>query len=361
MEPLKNMFNRAYYTHLSAQIALVHPEFDQRRFIAGNMAGLDELSLNERLKRTSLIMHDFLPSPFEAAVRVLEQVIANCPRGYSSLVFPDYVATYGLGHFEISMAALKKFTVYGSSEFAIREFLRKDFNRTIRVMEKWAADKNMHVRRLASEGSRPRLPWSFKLEKVIDEPFATCDILEKLKCDEELYVRKSVANHLNDISKDNPDYMLALISRWDLGNPHTAWIARHASRSLIKKGNPGSLSALAFEKSPKIQVVKFRASSKVQLGQELMFEFELNSKKKEPQKLAVDYIIHYRKKDGRLSPKVFKLKEVNLQPGQKISITKKQRLQDFSTRKHFPGVHKLQVQVNGKIVCGSTFTLVTYK
>ena len=217
-------------------------------------------------------------------------------------------------------------------------------------MNQWAQDKNADVRRLASEGSRPRLPWSFKLDHVIKNPQSTQSILDALKADEELYVRKSVANHLNDHSKDNTAFMLQVLKGWDKSNPHTAWIVKHASRSLIKKGDANSLAIFNFEKDPKINIQNFKIlKPKIKLGQNLEFEFTLISEKTKTQKLVVDYIIHYRKKGKEISAKVFKLKELELKPKEKISISKKQIIKDFTTRKHFAGEHLLEIQVNGKV------------
>lgn len=226
-------------------------------------------------------------------------------------------------------------------------------------MNKWAEDKNHHVRRLASEGSRPRLPWSFKLDEVIKDPKVTRSILEKLKADEELYVKKSVANHLNDISKENTDYMLGLINTWDKTNPHTAWIIKHASRTLIKKGHAGSLAVFDFEKNVKVRIANFKLNkTKIKLGEELNFNFDLISEKIKSQKLVIDYVIHYAKKSGGQSPKVFKLKELDLKPKQTVSISKKQRFQDFTTRKHYSGKHIVEVMVNGKSLMKKQFVLI---
>jgi 3-methyladenine DNA glycosylase AlkC len=216
-------------------------------------------------------------------------------------------------------------------------------------MNQWAKDKNHHVRRLASEGSRPRLPWSFKLDEVIKNPKSTQRILEALKTDEELYVKKSVANHLNDLSKDNTAHMLELVKAWDKSNADTAWIVKHASRTLIKKGNAESLAIFEFEKDPKIQLANFKViKPKLKLGQHLEFEFDLISEKRKDQKLVIDYILHYCKKGSELTKKVFKLKDLSLKPIQKITISKKQLLKDFSTRKHYTGTHFIEIQINGK-------------
>ena len=359
MEPLKEMFNKTFYESFAVEFSKADKNFDPKKFLREVTANIEGLSLNQRMRRTSEVLKNNLPSDYKKAILVLEKVIPHTKTGYTNLVYPDFVGLYGQADFEVSMEALKQFTKFGSSEFAIREFLKRDFNKTIKVMQAWSKDKNHHVRRLSSEGSRPRLPWSFKLDEVIKNPKSTQTILENLKADSELYVRKSVANHLNDVSKENTEYMLDLVNSWDKKNPHTAWIIKHASRSLIKKGHPGSLSVFDFEKNVKVKVDNFHLNkSKVNLGESLLFTFDIVSDKSSSQKLVIDYIIHYRKKLGELSPKVFKLKEVELKPKERITISKSQVFKDFTTRKHFAGKHLLQIQVNGKVLAEKEFGVV---
>lgn len=349
MEPLKEMFNKNFFAHLAEEINKTYPAFETKKFLKDVTSNLEELSLNQRMRKASETMHLYLPSDYKKTVAILRDTIPTVQRGYVSLLFPDYVGVYGKKDIKTSLDALKHFTTFGSSEFAIREFLKLDFDRTLSEMKKWAKDKDHHVRRLSSEGSRPRLPWSFKLDEPIKNPYATKEILEALKEDEELYVRKSVANHLNDISKDNSDAMLAIIKNWGTSNKHTAWIIKHASRSLIKKGNQQVLSVFNFEKNPKVLVSQLILSKKkIKLGEKLKFSFELESNKNKEQNLVIDYAIHYKKLSGELAPKVFKLKEVKLQKNEKLNISKEQLFKDFTTRKHNTGVHKIEVLINGE-------------
>lgn len=360
MDPLKEMFNQKFYKHFAGVFAEADKNFDHRKFFQHVTKGLDDLSLNARLRNTSVILRSHLPGDFAAAVNILYKAAPALQKGYTALVLPDFIGLYGHDHFDLSMEALRRFTSMGSSEFAVREFLKRDLPRTLRVMQEWAKDKDPHVRRLASEGSRPRLPWSFRLDAVIKDPSLTTPILEQLKSDDELYVRKSVANHLNDISKDNTAYMLRLVKSWDAAHPSTAWIIKHASRTLIKKGDADSLSLFAFEKNLRLRVDNLRLQPKqLKLGDTLSFSFELVSEKKTSQKLVVDYAIHYAKASGFLSRKVFKLKELVLAPGQTMTILKKQVIKDMTTRKHFNGRHTVEILVNGKSFGQAAFNLVS--
>ncbi len=357
-DALKDMFNKKFYEQLAIELNKVEKTFNADKFVKDVTKNIDQLSLNERLRNTSIVLKQYLPGEYKKSIEVLFNVIPKFKGSYTSLLFPDFVGQYGHNDFKLSMKALHYFTQFGSSEFAIREFLKRDFPKTIKVMNTWAEDKNPHVRRLATEGSRPRLPWSFKLNEVITNPSVTSSILEKLRSDSELYVRKSVANHLNDISKDNTSYMLDLINSWDKKNQHTAWIIKHASRTLIKKGNVESLDVFGFEKNVKLSIENLKLNrSKLNLGESLQFEFDVISQKSKSQKLVIDFKIFYRKKNGELSPKVFKLKELELKPKQLVSINKSHRFQDFTTRKHYSGKHIIEIMINGNVYSKKEFML----
>lgn len=359
MEPLKEMFNREFYNRFAQAFGEADKNFNTTAFVKDVTHYMDALSLNGRLRNTSVMLQKHLPGDYKKAIAVMYKAAPALPRGYTALVLPDFVALYGKEHFERSMKALKYFTTLGSSEFAIREFLKTDLTKTLKVMHGWADDKDMHVRRLASEGSRPRLPWSFKLEEVIKKPSLTQGILERLNADEELYVRKSVANHLNDHSKDNTAYMLQLVNTWDKQHKYTAWIIKHAVRTLIKKGDKEALTIFGFGEEAKVKLQKLVVDKPtLNLGDTLKFSFSLKSESDQVQKLVVDYAIHYAKASGNNSKKVFKLKELTLEPGDQVSIGKKQVFKDFTTRKHHTGKHTLEIQVNGKVLAAKRFDLV---
>jgi len=357
---LKDMFDAARFRQIAGLLADAHRGFDQKHFLEIATAGLDELSLTQRVRRATVACHVTLPAKYPAALRVLKKIAPKVQQGFVGIFLPDFVGVHGHAHFEESMDALKFFTLFSSAEFAIREFLKRDLSRTLRVMEQWSLDPNEHVRRLASEGSRPRLPWSFRLDAIARDPALAEKILNNLKADPSLYVRKSVANHLNDISKDHPELMLDRLVAWGLKNPHTAWIARHASRSLIKAGHPRSFHLFGFTSSVAVKLTRFTVTpTKLKLGETLTLSLTLKSGASKAQKLAVDYIVHYRKKTGQLAPKVFKLKELTLKAGETITLGKRQRITEFTTRKHYAGRHAVEIMINGKVFGSRTFELMT--
>jgi len=358
-EPLKNMFGPAYYERLAAALAEVMPGFSRKKFVRENLTDIEQRELNARMRHTSHVLRNYLPEKFPEAVKVLRAVAEKMPEGYTALLFPDFVGQFGQEHAPLSLDALKFFTRFGSSEFAVREFFVRDVSGTLAQMRLWSGDACEHVRRLASESSRPRLPWSFRLDAVLRDPSLTRPILDALRNDHSAYVRKSVANHLNDISKDHPDYMTGVLRSWDLSVPHTAWIARHASRTLIKAGHAATLSLFAFEKDTAVALEGFWLKPKtLSLGGTLEFGFTLRSTKQSAQKLVIDYRIHYMKASGRSAPKVFKLKEATVPAGGTLEVTKRQTIQDFSTRKHHAGLHRVEVLVNGQPLGGGEFRLL---
>ncbi|MES2189798.1 MAG: DNA alkylation repair protein [Pseudomonadota bacterium] len=355
---LKEIFNAARLRHIAAEVAGVYPAFDEKKFLKLAQADLDSLSLMQRLRRTSESLHATLPADYQKAIAILRKLAPRINSGFVTLVLPDYVGLYGHEDFDTSMDALKFFTAFGSSEFAIREFLRRDAQRTLAVMKTWARDENEHVRRLASEGSRPRLPWSFRLDALMADPEMAAPILEKLKADDSLYVRKSVANHLNDITRLHPEWVLQKLEGWPLDKPQTAWIARHALRTLIKQGDRRALAVIGAGQKAAVRLHDFVVSpTKLVLGERLDISFSLESTARSSQRLVVDYAVHYVKKSGASSAKVFKLKELTLAPGETVGLRRNQVVKDFTTRVHHAGHHAVDIMVNGDKVASGGFDL----
>lgn len=357
-EALKDMFNKKFYERLAIEFYKADKNFHSEKFVKDVIKDLDKLEFNERLRNTTLTLKKYLPSDYKKSVDIIKQVAPDFSKHYTAFIFPDFVGQYGHDNIDLSLETLKYLTQYGTSEFAIREFLKRDFNGTLKVMQKWAEDENYHVRRLSSEGCRPRLPWSYNLPEVMKNPELTLPILEKLKADNELYVKKSVANHLNDFSRNHTDWMVNLLRSWDKSNVHTAWIIKHASRTLIKKGHADTLAIFGFEKNPKILIGNLKLKkTKIKLGDSLDFSFEIVSERSGSQKLVIDYAIYYEKRSGLQSRKIFKLKELVLAPETIVAINKAQSFKDFSTRKHCSGKHKIEILINGKVHVEKEFFL----
>lgn len=357
-EALKHMFDAARYRRLADDLAAVAPRFDRRRFLDLTLAGLDDRALMDRLRQTTLACGAALPGTYAEKLATLRLLAPRLGHNFVGIFLSDFVATHGLADFDLSLDALKFFTRFGSAEFAIRAFLERDLDRTLTVMTAWASDPDEHVRRLASEGSRPRLPWGRRLPALVRDPSPTFPILTRLAADPSLYVRKSVANHLNDISKDHPERMLALVESWDRTHPPTAWIVRHAARTLIKKGHPRALRLVGVSGAARVNVAAFSvAPATLRLGETLALTARLTSTAKQSQRLVIDYVVRYARAGGRASAKVFKWTEADLAPGATLTLTKRQTIRDFSTRRHHAGRHPVDLQINGRLVASGAFTL----
>ncbi|WP_433765875.1 DNA alkylation repair protein [Pseudomonas putida] len=356
---LKEIFNAERLQHIATEMTAVYPAFDGKTFLTLATKDLADLSIMQRLARVSESLHAVLPLDFEASLEVLRALAPRLNSAFVSMCLPHYVATYGADRFELSMDALKYFTAFGSSEFAIRPFLRSDLARSLQRMHDWSLDANEHVRRLASEGCRPRLPWSFRMEQIQADPRLAAGILDNLKADPSLYVRKSVANHLNDITKDHPDWVLDLIEGWSLDNKHTAWIAKHALRSLIKQGNTRALAIIGAGGKPEVEIVDVQVNPPViGLGEKITLSFAVKSTVKDSQRLVIDYAIDYVKANGGTSAKVFKLKALTLPGHATEAIARGQHIKELTTRRHYAGRHAVHIMVNGERLASTAFEIL---
>lgn len=356
---LKEIFDAARLRAIAEATAAVYPAFDAPQFLDLALRDLDALALLARLRRTTESLRATLPDDYRAALAILERLAPRINHSFVSLILPDYVALYGLDDVERSLDALRFFTMFGSSEFAIRHFLRRDLVGTIAVLEDWSRDENEHVRRLASEGSRPRLPWSFRLDQLIIDPTPAAPILDNLNADPSLYVRKSVANHLNDITKDHPQWVIDRLAGWPLDTPQTAWIARHALRTLIKRGDGRALALIGAGGKPSVIVHDLTITpAAVTLGERIAITCRVESTAAAPQRLVIDYIVHYVKKSGATSAKVFKWRELTLAPGETVALSRSQQIRDFSTRTHHAGRHEVELAINGERLANAAFELV---
>ncbi|WP_227394636.1 DNA alkylation repair protein [Jeotgalibacillus aurantiacus] len=313
-----------------------------------------DLSFKERVRRLAVTMHDFLPDSFEQAADWLERIAPDF-NGLPGIVFPDYIEVYGQENWERSLTALEKLTSFSTSEFAIRSFLIKDQERCFTYIERWARSENDHVRRLASEGTRPKLPWGQAIPALIQDPSPSLPILKALIQDPSLYVRKSVANHLNDISKTHPELVLGLVRFYQGQHPHTEWILRHACRTLLKKGHPEALELFGFNKSDDVKVESFHVPESVEIGETLTFQLTLTTS--DPQKLRIDFAVDYVKKRGTRNRKVFKLSEGETKAGKK-DFERKLSFANLTTRTHYPGTHTITILINGVEAASADFEVM---
>ncbi len=352
---MKNSINPAVVSTIAQQISKFYPQFDKKEFlkVASKLPALD---LKARVIAVAEELKKHLPESYSKSIQIINQVVASDQlEGFALWPFSEYISKYGILDFDLSMLAMHLLTQKFTSEFAVRPFFIHDSKKVLKYFKTWTKDENHHVRRWVSEGSRPLLPWGMRLPQFVTDPSDTLILLEQLKYDEELYVRKSVANHLNDISKHHPKLVIETISRWEKNaptkhQPKMIWIKRQALRTLIKKGNPEALKLMGVKGDAKIKMSPILLNqSKFKIGDQLQFSFEITSTAKTKQKLVVDYLIHFMKSNGSAKPKVYKLKTLELMPNQKQKIDKSHSLKLITTMVYYPGMHRISIQVNGKI------------
>ncbi|MCP1109737.1 DNA alkylation repair protein [Ohessyouella blattaphilus] len=345
-------YNSNTIQELALRVKAVCPAFPADDFAHDIM---DEtwvaLELKARMRRITVNLGKHLPPDYEQALGILDKVIADYPVGIVDsglLYFPDFVEVYGQDecHWDLSMAALERYTSYSTAEFAVRPFIINQEEKMMAQMADWAGHNNEHVRRLASEGCRPALPWGQALNSFKKDPSPVLRILETLKADPSLYVRKSVANNLNDISKTHSDLIAELAKDWFGKSKHTDWIVKHGCRTLLKKGNRDVLSIFGFADADCVRVDDFTLGAKsVCIGEDITFSFKIEAKRET--KVRLEYGIDYVKANGTRSRKIFKISEPSLKNNDKKHYTKTHSFADVSSRKHYPGTHSLMLIVNG--------------
>jgi len=374
MEPFKNFIDPNLVRQLAIGLKRVWPAFPEKDFVRQAEAGLADLELKDRVRHLAQALADTLPEDFSKAASILEASLCPAPKGDDPLsdderkkglggwaVWPmtEYVARRGLPHFDRALSCLRELTQRASSEFAVRPFLAADPERALRILQGWLRDPSPHVRRWISEGTRPRLPWGERLQDFVRDPAPCLPLLEALYDDPSEYVRRSVANHLNDISKDHPDLAVGIARRWLAdGKEQTRRLGSHALRGLIKKGHKDALALLGFSGGAKLQLNDFTVKpGKLSLGDTLTLTCTLTNKGRETANLVIDYSIHHQKADGSLRPKVFKGTKRKLKPGEKTEIQIRHPFKKVTVRRYHPGKHEVGLLANGRELARADFVL----
>ncbi|HBF1669987.1 TPA: DNA alkylation repair protein [Clostridioides difficile] len=345
-ELLKNMYNRESLYEVAVAIQSVYNSFKVDEFIKSTMDETwNNLELKARCRKISMSLGMYLPEDYKEALSILEKSVTGF---YFAFFFPDFVEVYGQDdiNWDLSISALERNTEYWSSEFAVRAFIIKDEERMMAQMRKWSKHKSEHVRRLASEGCRPQLPWGQAISKFKKDPTPVLPILEQLKTDTSTYVQKIVANNLNDISKTHPDLVISIAKDWYGKNKSTNWIVKHGCRTLLKKGNRDVLALFGYDDTTSINLQDFTLeTTSISIGEDLTFSFNILAKK--ATKTRLEYGIDYIKSNGKRNRKIFKISEVSLKENEKKSYMKKHSFADVSVRKHYPGIHSIAIIING--------------
>jgi 3-methyladenine DNA glycosylase AlkC len=355
MSALKNLYSPAFYERLSSILAQSLPGFDKAKFMSLiNSDGFEDKELKERMRHTAVVLHHFMPKDFSEAVPALETIITHARaagfgvNGLASMFLPDYIAVYGLDHPDDAIRALEYVTQYTSCEFAVRPFMIKYPEKMLAQMTAWSLHDSYDVRRFASEGARPRLPWAMAIPTLKKDPSPLLPLLENLKNDPSEYVRRSVANNINDIAKDHPDVVLAIAKKWKGKSKETDAIIKHGARTLLKQGHPEILKIYGLDATHIVFAGFEVLTPKVKMGDSVEFSFAIENKDSQPQTVRLEYGMYYMKAKGQLAKKVFKISEKVYQPGEKAAIVRKQSFKAITTRVFYPGEHQLSIIINGE-------------
>jgi 3-methyladenine DNA glycosylase AlkC len=357
----KNFINKNVVDTIGREVHHIYPEFSLKEFVKVSEK-LPPLELKARVLLITAELKKHLPDSYKEAVHILVKTMEQDKlSGFSLWPFSEYISQFGLNDFDESMKAMYVMTQKFTSEFAVRPFILQNHAKVLKYFSKWATDKNVHIRRWVSEGSRPILPWGGKIPLFIMDPTHTVLLLDKLKFDEELYVRKSVANHLNDISKNHPHVVIDVLKMWQKSCPEKHqdkldWIKRQALRTMIKKGDKKALEMMGVTGEAKVKISEVKLNKKkFKLGDKLEFSFDLTSTAKTKQKLVVDYAIDFVKAGNKKSAKVFKLKSFSLEPKEEMTVRKSHSLKAITTMKYYKGLHHVYIQINGKKLAEASF------
>lgn len=333
----------------------IYPEFANQSFMAHALQGLEVLELKQRVQHIIAVLENYLPQDFEQTAAILQTIPEHWPsqinQQYAAFVaWPliDYVAVYGLAQPQLSLETLAKLTHLFTAEFAIRPFLQSHFEITYGYMQQWAQHEHEHIRRLASEGMRSRLPWGQRVAKLLAEPQWAMTILQHLKDDSSDYVQRSVANNLNDLSKDYPQQVIELAQQWlkDTPTAQRQWIIKHGTRGLIKAGHADALALLGYQTQIAINNIVFTVDkTELSMGESvtLTLSFDLPH----AQALVIDYVLHLPRANGKHSQKVFKWKTGQFSQGQQ-QLTTRFSFKEISTRRYYAGEHRFVVLINGQ-------------
>lgn len=365
---MKDGLSKDAIARIADVLLLINEDFPSQQFIQAALTGLEQLELKQRVNHIIKVLADFLPSDFQSTAEILLQVKRHWDWGdendtlnsFAAWPLTDYIATHGINEPELALQVLRDITPLFSAEFAIRPFITQHFEITYPHLLRWCNDPDEHVRRLVSEGIRPRLPWGMRLTRFCNDPKAILPILERLKDDASLYVRKSVANNLNDISKDNPDQVITLCQQWIKNAPtQRQFIIRQALRSLVKQGRTDVFPLLGYTANPQIKLSNIELNKNtVKLGDKIEVSVVLLSQSTTVQSLVLDYKIHHIKANGTATAKVFKWKNITLQPNEKIQLSKSHPFKLITTRKYYAGTHSIELVINGASFSKLNFELM---
>ncbi len=364
-ELLKNIYNPSFFDRFTRTLSTVISRFDKKSFLKDIYdTEWENRELKQRMRHISTTLHAHLPGSFKKQTAGILKIIqqnqnGDTELGFEYMIFPDFIEVFGLDDYDTSVKAIEKITQVTSCEFAVRPFIIRYPKKMISQMKEWSKHQHPMVRRLSSEGCRPRLPWAMALPELKKDPAPILPILKRLKNDPSETVRRSVANNLNDISKDHPDIVIEMAKKWHGKTKETDWLVKHACRTLLKQGHPEAMLLFGFGSVEQIDIIGFKIlTPEVKIGESMAFSFDLVNKSKKPSKIRLEYGLDFQKANGRLSKKVFTISEKEYPALSTTTINRKQPFKIITTRKLYPGRHQVSVIINGKELESNDFELL---
>lgn len=362
---LKDIYSPAFVENLVHALNEVVPGFDRAAFRKQVFhPAWPNLELKARMQHLADSMHTFMPDDFTTAAPLVSALLDVFRKnrylgvGIEYMFIPEYIHRYGLDHLEISCQLMEQVTQFTSCEFAVRPFIIRYEKQMVRQLITWSLHASERVRRLASEGSRPRLPWAIAIPAFKKDPTPILPILENLRCDPSETVRRSVANNLNDIAKDNPEVVVKIVRSWRSATRETDSLLRHASRTLLKRGHPEILKLYGLAPSDTLDVSAFRITDRnVAIGDKVVFSFAVTNKGSRSRTVRIEYFVHHLKKNGSTTKKIFKISERSLGPGERIQLNRSHPFKPITTRVFYPGTHAISIVINGREYSRKTFEL----
>ena len=355
------MVDVAVVEDIARRVAAAAPGFDYTSFAADVNAVLPGLELKARIEAIARRLRAGLDDQYPAALSVVVDVAMAEPPigGFAAWPLCTFVEVFGLAHPDVSLPAMEHLTKRASCEFAVRPYLRDHWDAAYDTLMAFTSHDDEAVRRLPSEGTRPRLPWGARVPRLIEDPQPGLALIERLRHDPSETVRRSVANHLNDVAKDHPRLVVETAHRWAAEPAADRKMLSRALRTLVKRGDPGALQLLGFTTEAAVEVLRFAVQpATVEMGERIELTAHIRSASDEAQRLVVDFVIHHVNAAGTTSPKVFKWTTLDLAGRATARLTKRRLIQTSSTRTYYPGEHRVEMQVAGVVVAAAAFDVV---
>jgi 3-methyladenine DNA glycosylase AlkC len=365
-EALKDFYTRALVRRIGESFATVLPSFNVARFERRATADFAELALVARARAIMTALHPELPADPKVATGVVVATLGPVSDGTQGMGMAPFiylphalwVAEYLAEHFELAMTAQYEITQRFTAEWPIRTFIARYPEQSFARLQQWTTDPSPHVRRLVSEGTRSRLPWAMRVDFLNQNPKRVLGLLERLKDDESEYVRRSVANNLNDIGKDQPELLLETCTRWlDGASPARTRLVAHALRHAVKRGHKGAIALLGGGQGKALVVTGKATPKTVRIGEKVRISVQVENPSNKRVTSIIDLAVAFPRPSGKASSKVFKLGKVELGAKDSTELSKLVSLAVHTTRKPHPGTHHVSVLVDGDLRPVTSFAL----